>query len=64
MGSFAKFCDLWSFERSLNTMFIVLISKKRSAKDLKDFRLINLVEGLYKLLAKVLANRLKKVVGK
>ena len=45
-------------------MFIVLISKKRSAKDLKDFRLINLVEGLYKLLAKVLANRLKKVVGK
>lgn len=30
---------------------------------MKDFRLINLVGGLYKLLAKVLANRLKLAVG-
>ncbi|RVW30550.1 hypothetical protein CK203_097801 [Vitis vinifera] len=33
-------------------------------EDLRDFRCISLVGGLYKLLAKVLANRLKKVVGK
>lgn len=31
---------------------------------MKDFRRINLVGCLYKLLAKVLANRLKRVVGK
>ena len=29
----------------------------------RDFKLINLVGGLYKLLEKVLANRLKKVVS-
>ncbi|KAL6322779.1 hypothetical protein AAG906_019048 [Vitis piasezkii] len=40
------------------------VPKKGGAEDLKDFRLISLVGSLYKLLAKVLANRIKKVMGK
>jgi hypothetical protein len=34
------------------------------AMDLKDFRPISLVSGVYKIIAKVLANRLRKVVDK
>ena len=51
------------FVRSLNSTFLVLIPKKGDAMDIKDFRPINLVGGLYKILTKVLANRLKRVVG-
>ena len=42
----------------------MLIPKKRGVEDLKDFRLISLVGGLYKWLTKVLANRLKGVLAK
>ena len=52
------------FAKSLNTTFMVLIPKKGGAEDFGDFRPISLLGGLYKLLAKVLANRLKKVLGK
>ena len=64
MGIFRGFFTHGTFQRSLNSTFLVLIPKRVGAKDLKDFRQISLVRGLYKLLAKVLANRLKKVVGK
>ena len=42
----------------------MFISKKEGAKDLRDFHPINLVGSLYKILAKVLVNRLKRVVRK
>ena len=48
----------------MNTTFLVLIPKKGGAKDLGDFLPISILGGLYKLLAKVLANRLNKVLGK
>ena len=63
MGFFAEFHSFGRFERSLNSTFIVLIPKKGGTDDLKDFRTISLVGSLYKILAKVMANRLKRVVG-
>ncbi|WJZ92973.1 hypothetical protein VitviT2T_011942 [Vitis vinifera] len=63
MGFFAEFHSFGRFERSLNSTFIVLIPKKGSTDDLKDFRTISLVGSLYKILAKFMANRLKRVVG-
>lgn len=45
-------------------MFLVLIPKKGGVEYLRDFRPISLLGGLHKLLTKVLANRLKKMVGK
>ena len=61
---FKEFFDKKSFAKSLNTTRLVLIPKKGEAEDLGDFRPISLLRGLYKLLAKVLANRLKKVLDK
>ena len=64
MGLFKEFYEHKKFVRNLNTTFLVFVPKKGNAKDLKDFKPITLVGGLYKLLAKVLANRIKRVIGK
>ena len=64
MGFFKDFFEREKFVRRLNTTFLVLAPKKGRANDLSDFRPISLVGGVSQLLAKVLANRLKKVVGK
>ena len=61
---FKEFYEHSSFLKSLNNTFLVLSPKKSGAEDLGGFRPISLLEGLYKLLTKVLANRLKIVVGK
>ncbi|KAL6322576.1 hypothetical protein AAG906_009887 [Vitis piasezkii] len=64
MGFFKEFHERGRFVKSLNATFLVLVPKKGGAEDLKDFKPISLVGSLYKLLAKVLANRIKKVMGK
>jgi len=49
--------------KGLNSTFIALIPKVNSPQWLNDFRPISLVGCLYKVLAKVLANKLRLVMG-
>ncbi|WJZ92237.1 hypothetical protein VitviT2T_011246 [Vitis vinifera] len=64
LNFFNEFHEHDRFVRSLNTTFLVLIPKKKEAVNLKDFRLISLVGSIYNWMTKVLANRLKKVMGR
>ena len=47
---------------NLNHIFLILIPKKQSPRRVVDFRPISLSNVLYKLIAKVLANRLKPLL--
>ncbi|MCH91399.1 cysteine-rich receptor-like protein kinase [Trifolium medium] len=49
--------------KGLNVTFIALIPKVDSPQRLNDFRPISLLSSLYKILAKVLENRLRLVMG-
>jgi hypothetical protein len=64
MKIFREFHAEGKFEASLNSTFISLIPKIPGASEMKDFRPISLVGSLYKIIAKVLANRLKGVLDK
>ena len=50
------------FEKSLNASFLALIPKKVDVVEVKDFWPVSLVGGIYKIISKVLANRLCRVV--
>ena len=50
------------FEKSLNATFLTLIPMKFDAMDVQDYRPISLMGGMYKIIAKVLANRMRRVV--
>jgi len=49
--------------KGVNATFIALIPKVDSPQRLNDFRPISLVGSMYKVLAKVLVNRLRGVIG-
>ena len=57
-----EFFQHCKFEKSLNATFIELIPKKNDASNVRDFHPISLVGNVYKILAKVLAIRLRVVL--
>jgi hypothetical protein len=62
LGFFDEFYTKGMFACSLNITFVTLIPKKQKALNIRDFRPITLIGSVYKILAKVLANRLRKVL--
>ena len=64
MAVFSKFYRRPKLVTSMNATFVSLVPKKAKAVEMKDFRPISLVGGMYKILSKVLASRLKTVLGK
>ena len=64
MESIKYFHEVGTFIKSLNATFLTLIPKKAAAMEVKDFRPISLVGGMYKIFAKLLASRLKMVLHK
>ena len=64
MAFFDDFHRSSQFERSLNASFLSLIPKKNNSLNIRDFRPISLVGSVYKLLSKVLANKLRTVLDK
>ena len=64
MAFFDHFHRSSEFEWSLNASFLSLIPKKNNALNIKDFHPNSLVGSVYKLLFKVLANRLWRVLDK
>jgi hypothetical protein len=64
MAVFSEFYRRRQLVKSLNVTFVSLVPKKADVVEMKDFRPISLVGGMYKIVSKVLANRLKTVLGK
>ncbi|GJY65325.1 RNA-directed DNA polymerase, eukaryota [Tanacetum coccineum] len=57
-----EFFDSSTFPPGCNASFITLIPKMQDAKLVKDFRPISLIGCIYKIVAKILANRLSLVI--
>jgi hypothetical protein len=64
MEVFAEFHAQGKFMKNINSTFISLIPKAHEAKEIKDFHLISLVGGVYKIIAKVLTNRMRRVMNR
>lgn len=60
---FTNFHELDIFEKSLNATFIALVPKRIGQFEVKDFRPMSLVGSLNKNFVKVLAIKMKQVLG-
>lgn len=62
MRFFVEFYHNGKLLKGINRTFIALIPKVESPKRLSDFRPISLVNCLYKIVSKVLSNRLRHMI--
>lgn len=62
MKFFEEFQRLAKLPKAVSASFLALIPKTKSPQGLNEYRLISLIGCLYKLLVRVLARRLKKVL--
>ncbi|KHN09914.1 Transposon TX1 putative 149 kDa protein, partial [Glycine soja] len=60
---FSEFYVNAVFPKGLNSSFIALIPKIKDPQLISDFRPISLIGCVYKIIAKVLSNRLSKVMN-
>lgn len=58
-----NFFDTGTFDQHVTETNIVLVPKKQSPKRMADLRPISLCNVVYKVASKVIANRLKEVIG-
>ena len=62
MSAILEFLNTGYMPPALNHTFIVLIPKIKNPVKVSDFRPISLCNVIYKIIAKVLANRLKQIL--
>ncbi|GKV15742.1 hypothetical protein SLEP1_g26499 [Rubroshorea leprosula] len=58
----AEFHENGKLVKGSNTSFIVLIRKKENPQSFGDYRPISLIGSMYKIISKILANRLRRVM--
>ncbi|KAI3509571.1 hypothetical protein L1887_24947 [Cichorium endivia] len=64
MNCVLHFDKFGTLARGCNSSFITLVPKVKDPSSLSDYRPISLIGCVYKIISKILAIRLKKVIGK
>ncbi|GKV29208.1 hypothetical protein SLEP1_g38154 [Rubroshorea leprosula] len=62
LGFVHEFHEFGKLNKGLNTSFLVLIPKTENPQKIDEFRPISLIHSMYKIIAKLLANRLRQVM--